>query len=389
MLLRSLKSFICKGWRLLALFILFSLNGFSQLQFTEANTNLGNINEASEIKGDMLIKNTSDKKVYLLRADAETGVKVFATKKTLLPQDTCLLIISFTPVRNGKFNKKIQLITGDQAKPYELSVSGTLLNFKPDNKQACFYFGSRKPNTITAIDNPIVVVQEEKPKDNSNKIPDPNASPKPDKPKSNPTPNQSNTITEYFSRDEYKANNLIFLVDVSSSMRDSLKLPLMKNALHILIDKVRDIDSITFITYASKVTVLSEAVSGADKKQLHLLVDSLKAKGMTSGNKAILLSQQIGQRHYNPAGNNQIFLATDGEFKFAKEDYQKWKENQKDKKIIISTIAFGEEKVAMNNLKHIAEKGEGSFISIRSRNGSSEKLINEIKLRSHSNKNYR
>ncbi len=364
------------------LFIFLNLSAWSQLQFNDLNTNLGNISEAAEIKGDVLIKNTSDKKIFLLRADAEPGLKVFATKKTLLPNDTCLLIISFSPERNGKFNKKIKLVTGDQANPYELSISGTLLNFKPDNKQACFYFGSRKPSAVVTNNDPIVVPQEEKPKDNSNKIPDPGASPKPVQPKTIITPKQSNTVTEYFSRENYKPNNLIFLVDVSSSMRDSLKLPLMKNALHTLIDKVRDIDSITFITYASKVTVLSEAVSGADKKKLHLLVDSLKAKGMTSGNKAILLSQQIGQKHFNAGANNQIFLATDGEFKFSKEDYQKWKENQKDKKIIISTIAFGNEKLALNNLKHISEKGEGSFISISNKGDSNEKLINEIKLRS-------
>jgi len=376
-------------WRLLLALIVLNLKGWSQLQFTETNTNLGTISEAAEIKGDVLIKNTSNRQIFLLRADAEAGLKVFATKKSLLPNDTCLLSISFLPDRNGKFNKKIKLVTSDKATPYELSISGTLLNFKPDNKMACFYFGSRKPNTTAPSSSPMMVAEEDKAKDNSNKIPDPGSSPKSDKPKTIITPIQNNTISAYFSREEYKANNLIFLVDVSSSMRDSLKLPLMKNALHILIDKVRDIDSITFITYASKVTVLSEALSGADKKPLHLLVDSLKAKGMTSGNKAILLSQQIGQKHFNAAGNNQIFLVTDGEFKFSKEDYQKWKENQKDKKIIISTIAFGNEKVAIKNLKQIAEKGEGSFISITSEKGSSEKLINEIKMRSRITTNYR
>ncbi|MCC6369460.1 MAG: VWA domain-containing protein [Bacteroidia bacterium] len=372
-------------WRIVLFFLLLYQIGNSQLQFTELTTNLGNIAEAAEIKGDVIIKNTSDKKIYLMRADAENGVKVYVTKKTLLANDTCLMIISFVPERNGKFTKKINLVASNTTKPYELSISGTLLNFKPDNKQACFYFGSRKPTTIAPTDIPIVVQQEDKPKDNSNKIPDPVPSPKPDKPKEIVKPKPTNTVSEYFSRENYKPNNLIFLVDVSSSMRDSLKLPLMKNALHILIDKVRDVDSITFITYASKVTVLSEAVSGADKKKLHTLVDSLKAKGMTSGNKAILLSQQIGQKHFIAAGNNQIFLATDGEFKFAKEDYQKWKENQKDKKIIVSTIAFGDDKDALKNLKQIAEKGEGSFIPIKSKNGSSDKLLNEIKLRSRTN----
>lgn len=369
-------------WRLILFFTLLFLNSFSQLQFNETHTNLGTIDEAAEIKGDVFVKNNSGNKIFLMRVDAETGIKVYATKKTLLPDDTCLLIVSFVPEHNGKFTKTINLVTSDQANPIELSISGVLLNYKPNNKQACFYFGSRKPSNNALADIQVTIQQEDKAKADSPKMTVSGSTPILEKPKEPLKSKTSSTVTDFFSRDEYKPNNLIFLVDVSSSMRDSLKLPLMKNALHLLIDKVRDVDSITFITYASKVTVLNEAVSGANKKELHLMVDSLKAKGMTSGNKAILLSQQIGQKHYNAGANNQIFLATDGEFKFSKEDYQKWKEKQKDKKIIISTIAFGEEKLALKNLKHIAEKGEGSFISITSKNGCSEKLINEIKLRS-------
>jgi len=165
-------------------------------------------------------------------------------------------------------------------------------------------------------------------------------------------------------------------------MRDSLKLPLMKNALHTLINEARSIDTITFITYALKVNVLEEAVSGADKKTLHALVDSLKARGLTSGNKAILSAQQLAQKHFIDGGNNQIILATDGEFKFLPGDYELFKQRQLSKKIILSTVAFGSEKAAMKNLKDIATKGEGSFIHIEMRKGSEEKLLEEIKNRS-------
>ncbi len=189
-------------------------------------------------------------------------------------------------------------------------------------------------------------------------------------------------MSKGFSEEEYKPNNILFLVDVSSWMRDSLKLPLMKRALHTLINAARNIDTITFITYASKVIVLKEAVSGADKSTLHTLVDSLKAKGMTSGNKAILQAQALGQKHFITAGNNQVFLATDGEFKFLPEDRKIFKERQKDKKIVLTTVAFGSDKVAIKNLKDIAAKGDGSFIHIETAAGSDEKLLEEIKARS-------
>ena len=184
---------------------------------------------------------------------------------------------------------------------------------------------------------------------------------------------------------EYKPNNILFLVDVSSSMKDSLKFPVMKKALHILIDAVRDVDKITFVTYADSVRVIKENISGSDKTSLHTLVNNLKAKGLTKGNKAILYSQTIAQKHYITEGNNQIFLVTDGEFRFFPEDQKKWYTNQNSKKIILSTVAFGSDKEALHNLKEIAEIGEGSFIHIKHKNSDEEKLLNEVKKRSKRN----
>ncbi|MCE3259243.1 MAG: hypothetical protein K0S12_884, partial [Bacteroidetes bacterium] len=79
------------------LFLLLIIPAFlkAQLSFTEKNTDLGQIEEAYEIKGDVIIKNESDKKIFLLRADTDKGIKVFTSKKTLQAGDTALLVISF------------------------------------------------------------------------------------------------------------------------------------------------------------------------------------------------------------------------------------------------------------------------------------------------------
>lgn len=362
----------------------------AQLIFSEQKIDLGSIEEAYELKGDIVITNTSSKKIFLMRADAERGVKIYTSKKTLLPGDTCLLGISFIPEENGKFGKQIRLVSSDKETPYLLTLSGNIKHVKVNDRMACVYFGKRKPPTSTVKTEAIVVPENKTQRDNSNKLPgsDPTPELKPikntstgktDPPKPSSPENSANTrLTEA----EYKPNNILFLVDVSSSMRDSLKLPLMKLALHKLIDEVRNIDTITLVTYAYKVTVLKEAVSGADKKTLHALVDSLKAKGMTAGKTAILFSQQFSQKHFIQDGNNQIIIATDGKFKFEREDYLKWKEKQGDKKIILSTVAFGNEKEALKNLKDIASKGDGSFIHIKTKSGCEVQLLNEIKERS-------
>ncbi len=177
----------------------------------------------------------------------------------------------------------------------------------------------------------------------------------------------------------YKPNNIIFLVDVSSSMKDSAKLPVMRQALHYLIDALRPTDRITFITYADSVRTLRDGVSGDNKEDLNNVVEKLKAKGLTKGNKAILFSLDIALKNYLTNGNNQIILATDGKFRFYSEDQQKYIAKQGDKIVKLSTMAFGNDKDALKNLKEISEIGKGNFIHIKSRSRAKEQLLEEIK----------
>lgn len=384
--------------RFLLLFCFSFGNFFAQITFSEQHLDLGTIPVASEIQGDMVLTNTSDKKVFLMRADADYGVKVYTSKKTLKPNDTCLIVISFVPEKSGKFTQKIKLIVSDKAEPYNISLSGNILNVKANDKQACFYFGSRKNNsTIAKTSEPVIVPETEEKRDNSNRIPDESyksldtsrksavVSPKTEPEKKTvfeEKPKQEIKRDTTVLTEEYLPNNILFLVDVSSSMKDSVKLPLMKLALHRLIDAVRDVDTITFVTYASITKVLAEAVSGADKEKLHSIVDSLKSKGATGGKQAIMKSQVIIQKHFISQGNNQILLASDGAFSFEFSDYKEWKRQQGKKPIVLTTIAFGDDREAVRNLRGISTMCGGSFIHIKTKSGSQDKLLEEIKMRS-------
>ena len=161
-------------YKLTILFILLASLAKAQLTFLNKDTDLGAIAEAYEIKGDVILKNEGDKKLFLLRADADKDLKIFASKKTLQVGDTCLLVISFIPTETGKFKKKISLISSNQSLPYELSIYGSISKIKADDKMACFYFGNRKNSNIKIKEEPIFVTNNNEPRDNSNKIPDAN-----------------------------------------------------------------------------------------------------------------------------------------------------------------------------------------------------------------------
>jgi Mg-chelatase subunit ChlD len=369
--------------------ILFSLFYFlspAQLGYDYNGLQLGNIAEANEIIGDIVLRNNSGKKVYLMRADAENGVKVFTSKRSLQPNDTCLIVISFYPTQEGKFNKQISLVASDAEKPYKLELTGNLQKLTQKNSTSCFYFGSKNRNNVAANTNPIVVTNTPTLRDNSNKLPDATKTVKtstiiPEKNKRDSvaiTPEINGELPELL----YKPNNIIFLVDVSNSMKDSLKFPVMKKALNVLIGHLRDIDKITFLTYADTVKVINEAIAGSQKEELYKLVKELKAGGKTKGNKAILKAQQIAQKNYIVEGNNEVILCTDGKFGFYKKDQEQFLSNQNNKAIIVTTVGFGSDKEAKDNLKDIAKLGKGSFISVNGKGDFERKILDEVKLRS-------
>jgi hypothetical protein len=363
------------------------LLSIGQLHFSETNINLGTIEKAHEISGSIVLTNRGGKNIYLMRADADRDVKVYTSKKNLAINDTCLLVISFTAEKAGRFKKTIHLVSSDSEKAYVLDVTGRILNVAHDDKTACYYFGKQKAKPVTTTEQPLFV-QEQKKRDVSNRIPVSSDGRTP----TNDTASEKEvepvaSVNRESELDKamYKPNNLLFLIDVSGSMKDTNKLPLMKAALHQLIDAVRNIDSLTLVTYSDSIKVLGEGVSGNNKARLHEIVEHIKARGLTRGRKAIQVSQHLAQKHFIEGGNNLIIIASDGKFRFEEADYIKWHEQQGAKKIVLSTIAFGNEKLAIKNLKEIARKGQGSFMHITSRQESSEKLLTEIKTRSRKN----
>jgi len=345
----------------------------------EVNKDIGTQEQIYKIKADYILQNNQTKNLYLLRADAQKGITIRSSKKTIKPGDTSLVVVEFIPQSTGKFNETIHLVTSADGLPFKFSLSGIIKSIKTDDKTACFYF--KKPNNagVKTLE-PIVVVENTKPKDTSNKIPDRSSTTpiitETKKEVKEPTKEKNETVLD---EELYKPNNIIFLVDVSSSMKDSAKLPVMQHALHFLIDNLRPIDKITFIAYADSVKVIREGISAANKKDLHEVVDKLKARGLTKGKKAILFSLDVALMNYIPNGNNQIILTTDGKFRFYPDDQKLYLAKQGDKSVKLSTMAFGNDKEAMKNLQEIAENGKGNFIHIKNRLKAKEQLLDEIK----------
>lgn len=345
----------------------------------------GDLENIYTLKSEFILTNNSSKNLYFLRADVDKDVKVLVYKKTLKPGDTTHLEALFQPSSTGKFKREIKLVTSADGEPYILAIKGTIKSIKKDDKTACYYFG--KPNRPKNTGD---IVISTPPKFDQK---DPNKGIQIYEDDTVDVPVVVDTIitpietvnNEPLNRLLYKPNNIVFVVDISGSMRDSSKLPLMKKSLLLLIENMRDIDQVSFITYADSVVLKCEAISGSNKKLLEKTVNSLKASGYTRGSKAVLFGLETAKKNFLPEGNNQVFLATDGKFAFYETHYKIWLSKSEGKDIVLSVVALGNDKDAMTNLKEIARFGKGSFIRIRNFENDKEALVEEIKLRSKRN----
>ena len=109
-------------------------------------------------------------------------------------------------------------------------------------------------------------------------------------------------------------SNLVFLIDVSGSMYGPGRLPLVKQALGLLVNELREEDRVAITVYAGNAGLVLPSTSGADKQKILAALDGLEAGGSTAGGAGIKLAYDVAQKHFIAGGNNRVILCTDGDF---------------------------------------------------------------------------
>ena len=188
--------------------------------------------------------------------------------------------------------------------------------------------------------------------------------------------------------DDYAANNVLFLIDVSSSMAKENKIELLKASLKSLTAALRDIDRVAIIAYNQKTKVILQSISGDNKSSILEAIDSLETSGLTYGVNGLQTAYELLQYFYIGEGNNQIILATDGLFSSANASMTENELNKEVRKqannkgIKLSVIGFGQDEEGKKLMQKLANNGEGQFIQIRNPWEARTVLVDEIKLNS-------
>jgi len=181
--------------------------------------------------------------------------------------------------------------------------------------------------------------------------------------------------------DKLPPSNLVFLIDVSGSMMDENKLPLVKASMKMLTDQLRENDRISIVVYAGRAGVALPATDGSDKIKIKTAIDALEAGGSTAGGEGIQMAYKIAQQNFMKEGNNRIILCTDGDFNVgvsSDDGLVRLVEQERNKGIYLTVLGYGMGNYKDNKMQQLADKGNGNHAYIDGLNEAKKVLVNEF-----------
>lgn len=177
----------------------------------------------------------------------------------------------------------------------------------------------------------------------------------------------------------FKPNNLVFLVDVSTSMKKDGKLDLLKIAMVELLDVLRPVDRFSLISYSSETNVIIETESNLDREACIEAILALEPGGGTAGAKAINKAGSVAMSHFVNGGNNQIILATDGAFNQGVDKALNYASKYRRRNVQLSVLGIKCGPFTTKQMNQLVEEGGGRFVAINQASDAGNQLIEEIK----------
>lgn len=163
------------------------------------------------------------------------------------------------------------------------------------------------------------------------------------------------------------ASNLVFLLDVSGSMDEPDKLPLLQESFAQLTDHLTEKDRISIVTYASEDKVVLEGAGGNEKRKIKKALNELQAGGGTWGSRGIETAYTLAEENFIKGGNNRVILATDGDLNIgmtSEEELEELITKKKKSGIFLSVLGFGTDNIKDNRMETLADKGNGNYAYI-------------------------
>ena len=162
-------------------------------------------------------------------------------------------------------------------------------------------------------------------------------------------------------------SNLVFLIDVSGSMSDENKLPLVKRSLRMLVDQLREEDKVTIVVYAGAAGLVLPCTPGTERTRILNAIDNLSAGGSTAGGAGIQLAYRMARQNFVQEGNNRVILATDGDFNVgvsSEGELTRLIEEERRSGVFLTVLGFGTGNYADARMEALADKGNGNYFYV-------------------------
>lgn len=173
--------------------------------------------------------------------------------------------------------------------------------------------------------------------------------------------------TKKMETESTNGNNYVLLIDVSGSMYSSKKLPLVKKGFSLLVDQLSDNDIVSIVTYSAGEKTVIDGAKGNEKSKIKDALEKLEAKGSTNGEKGIDMAYALAEKYFIEDGNNQILLATDGDFnvgKVTKSELAEMVKKKQETGINFSCFGFGMGNYKDTTMQTLALNGNGNVFYI-------------------------
>jgi Ca-activated chloride channel homolog len=177
------------------------------------------------------------------------------------------------------------------------------------------------------------------------------------------------------------ASNLVFLIDVSGSMDEPNKLPLVKSALTMLVNTLRSQDRVAIVVYAGSAGLVLPSTSGDQKSKILPAIDSLEAGGSTAGGAGIKRAYDEAVTNFIRGGNNRVILATDGDFNVGVSsdgELIRLIEDRRKTGVFLTVLGFGMGNLKDSKMEQLADHGNGNYAYIDNALEAKKTLVHEM-----------
>jgi Ca-activated chloride channel family protein len=195
-------------------------------------------------------------------------------------------------------------------------------------------------------------------------------------------------------KEQLPPSNLVFLIDVSGSMQDANKLPLLKQALPLLVRQLGARDRVAMVVYAGGDSVILSPTPGNRQQEILAAIDRLRAGGSTHASGGLRTAYQLARQGFMAKGNNRVILASDGDFNVgvtSRDELQRLIEQERQGGIYLTVLGFGMGNYHDDTMEILADKGNGNYayidtlleakkVMVKEMSGTLFALANDVKI---------